>query len=256
MENILNLGPKKIVLNEVSMGGQVIKTEHNVIPLSEASLNRMMEHGKTGMIIISSQRSAIDSDNPRLSLRNEFEFDTQDRQLGGIDSDAVYDLEQEWLKERNARADKQLRNDIQAAGYTYTPVYGGYHGKDSVSDEYEPSYVVYNYKRGDDAPGEVYDLVKFGCNMCRKYKQESVYVKIPGEAPKYLDPDGNQVNLFSSDNYKFNRPQEQFYTTTKRDKTDPQRFTADIVFESAYVPLRPASYNEKMRRVSIGEYIL
>ena len=75
-------------------------------------------------------------------------------------------------------------------------------------------------------------------------------------SPKYLDGDGNQVNMFSSNDFKFNRDQEQFFTTAKRDKTNPQRFTADVVFENMYIPLRPASYNENMRRRKSGEYIL
>ena len=257
MFDIRNYGPKKITLTEVKRGTkEVIDQEHNVMPLSESSLNQMMEHGKTGMIIISGNRSEIRSDNPRLDLYKQFEKSLEKKGgLQGIDSDALYDEEQYWLRRRNAHADKQLKSDINSAGFSYTPVYGGYHGQDSVVDSYEPSYVVYCYDRNGQQR-DFQDLLQFALQMCRKYSQESVYVQAPGEPPVYMDADGNQMNSSSSDNFKFNRNQEEFFTTTKRDKSDPQRFTADIQFESLYIPLRPADYNEKQRRLKSGEYIL
>jgi hypothetical protein len=249
-------GPKRIVLEEMNRKGEFVRQEHNVMPLSESSLNQMMDHGKTGMIIISANRSAIDSDNPKQSLRPA--FDKYINKMGGyeaIDSDALYNEEQNWLRRRNAAADKQLLQDIKNAGYTYTPVYGGYHGSDDVQDSYEPSYVVYNYKRSNE-PADFQELEALALKLCSKYHQDSVYVQRPNQPPVYLDCDGNQVNSSSSDNFKFNRDKEQFYTTNKRDKSNPQRFTSDIVFENLYIPLRPASYNENMRRLKSGEYIL
>lgn len=256
--DIRNYGPKRIVVEEYDRAGNFVRQEHNVMPLSESSLNQMLEHGKTGMVIISANRSEIDDDNPALSLRLDFEKYVGEKygDLSAIDSDQLYDIEQEWLRKRNAKADKELRQDIKTAGYSFTPVYGGYHGKNDVKDTYEPSFVVYNYRRGEDNPGDFYELERFAIEMCRKYKQESVYVQEPNSSPKYLDADGNQVNMFSSNDFRLNRDQEQFYTTTKRDKSNPQRFTADIVFESMYIPLRPGTYNEKMRRLKSGEYIL
>ena len=252
-------GPKRIVVEEYNRAGEFVKQERNVMPLSESSLNRMLEHGKTGMVIISANRSEIDDNNPALSLASDFDEYIHKKYPGGdkdLDADAVYDEGREWLRHRNARADKELLRDIKAAGYSYTPVYGGYHGGNGVEDSYEPSYVVYNYKKGSDNPGDFYELERFAIEMCRKYKQESVYVQEPDSAPKYLDGEGNQVNMFSSKDFKLNRDQEKYYTTTKRDRSNPQRFTADIVFENMYIPLRPGTYNERMRRDLSGEYIL
>ena len=249
-------GPRKIVVETYDRAGKFVRQERNVMPLSEASLNQMMEHGKTGMVILSANRSAIDSENPELSLRPEFErYLERKGGIESIDSDALYDEEQHWLSRRNAKADKQLKQDIKDAGLSYTPVYGGYHGNDGVQDSYEPSYVVYAYNRDGGVVKFDY-LEEFAVRMCARYKQESVYVQRPGEPPVYLDSEGNQVNASSSDSFKFNRDQEQFYTTTRRDMNNPQRFTADIVFENMCIPLRPASYNENMRRRKSGEYIL
>ena len=240
-------GPRRIVINEQA---------RNVMPLSETSLNQMMEHGKTGMIIISGNRSEIDSSDPALSLRKE--FDRHVEKLGGygvIDSDALYGMEREWLAKRNKAADKQLKKDIMAAGFSFTPVFGGYHGKDSVVDSYEPSYVVYCYNRKGE-PVDFETLKQFGLKECFKFKQESVYIQAPGQPPVYLDSDGNRMDKSSSLDFKLNRDGEEFFTTTSRDKTHPQRFTGDIQFESVCIPLRPGDYNERMRRLKQGEYIL
>lgn len=259
MENLLRFGPKKITLNEVTRDRKnVVRMEYNVMPISEASINRMLDHGKDGMIIISANRSEIDSSNPELSLRKEFEhyLNTKYDSPDIVDSDALYDIEREWLRNRNARADRELKDDIQKMGYSYTPVYGGYHGQDDVSDSFEPSYVVYNYKRDSKEPGDFQELKKFAIMACNKFKQDSVYVQEPGEAPNFLDGHGNKVNSSSSLNFKINDRNQEFFTTNKRKKTAPQRFTSDIVFENCYIPLRPADYNEKRRRLGIGEYIL
>lgn len=255
--DIRNYGLKRITLTEIKRGTKkVVEQDHIVMPLSESSLNQMMEHGKTGMIIISGNRSEIRSDNPKLDLYKQFERSLEKKGgLESIDSDALYDEEQDWLRRRNAHADKQLKQDINNAGFSYTPVYGGYHGQDSTVDSYEPSYVVYCYDRNGQQR-DFQELENLALKLCKKYSQESVYVQAPGKPPVYLDADGNQVNSSSSDNFKFNRNQEEFFTTTKRDKVDPQRFTADIQFESLYIPLRPADYNEKQRRLKSGEYIL
>lgn len=249
-------GPKRIVVECFDRSGKFVRQDRNVMPLSESSLNQMMDHGKTGMIIISASRAQVDDSNPNLSLRAA--FDRYAEKQGGyqsIDSDALYDEEQQWLKRRNAAATQQLQKDIKDAGFSYTPVYGGYKPKDGGEATFEPSYIVYCYNRSGDLVKFDY-LEQFALAMCKKYKQESVYVQRPGEPPVYLDCDGNQMNSSSSDEFKFNRDQEEYFTTKSRDKSNPQRFTADIVFENLYIPLRPGSYNENMRRRKSGEYIL
>lgn len=241
-------GPKKIVVNE---------QERNVMPLSESSLNRMMDHGKkSGMIIISSQVSSIEREDPNLDLTAEFEKSLEQKGgVQGIDSDAMYDEMQAWLRKRNKEKDQELQKDIKKAGFTYSKTYGGYRMKETGEESYEPSYIVYCYDRtGQQRDFE--ELKQFGLKMCLKYSQESIYVQAPGKPPVYLDYNGNQVNTSSSDNFKFNRDQEEFFTTTKRAKNNQQRFTADIVFENMYIPLRPGDYNENMRRRKSGEYIL
>ena len=241
-------GPKRVTINE---------RERNVMPLSEASLNQMMEHGKTGMAIISSQVTEIDRNDPRLSIRDIFERWAGKNEGGvdSIDSDAMYDVERKFIREYNRAADKDLKRDIQAAGFSYTPVFGGYRMQETGEETHEPSYVVYAYDRKGQ-PVDFQTLTDFALKMCLKYRQESVYVQEPGKPPVYLDCDGNQLNTSSSDRFKFNREGETYFTTTSRDKGSRQRFTADIVFESMYIQLRPGDLNENMRRRKSGEFIL
>ena len=236
-------GPKRIIINEQAK---------NVMPLSESSLNQMMDHGKTGMVIISSQVSEIQRTDPNLDLTAEFEKSLGDNK---VDSDAMYREMKDWLRKRNKAADKALLNDIKDAGYSYTPVFGGYKMQETGEESHEPSYVVYCYDR-EGNQRDFNELKAFALRMCLKYSQESVYVQAPGKPPVYLDYNGNQTNSKSSKDFKFNRGDETYFTTTKRDREGRQRFTADIVFESMYIQLRPGDSNENRRRRESGEYIL
>ena len=240
-------GPKRITVN-----GQ----EKNVMPLSESSVNKMLDHGKTGMIMVSACKSEIDDTNPELSLRPA--FDKYVESQGGyesIDSDALYDEEQNWLTKRNKAADEELEKDIKDAGFSYSKTYGEYKG------EYEPSYAVYCYNRDGGLVKFDY-LRQFGLGMCKKYKQESILVQGPGDPPEYLDGNGNHVDIPLTGGVKINRENEPFKTHPDRKKTGPsitlteQHAFKEYIFENMYIPLRPASYNEKFRRIKSGEYIL
>jgi uncharacterized surface protein with fasciclin (FAS1) repeats len=83
------------------------------------------------------------------------------------------------------------------------------------------------------------------------------YSSAPDSSRKAYDANGNVVNTKSSKNFKLNRGNEEFYTTTKREKNNPQRFTADIVFEGKYYkPALKHEYVDRMRRTQYGEIFL
>lgn len=258
--------------------------------LTETSLNRIMNHGKDGFVIISTNRSAVcpwkdeeekvpdyEGDN---SLFEEYiiycvehnipMFELNDNKTFKEDDFRDYvefcktknlipysESEEEFLSYRNKKCDEEFKKYLRSSDnpYTFTPVFGGYHGMDSVTDSYEPSYIVYNsvnkYKKKE---GSWEDLKNKALEWCGKYKQDSVYIQEPNEAPIYMDKNGNKVNTSETKDFKFNRNDEMFYTTTKRDKTNPQRFTANIMWENMRCPSRPSSYNEKIRYAQRGEY--
>ena len=219
--------------------------------LEAFNLGKIQKHGQDGFVVISANRSNVTSSNPSNDLTKPYLNWCKKKQLKPTEKS-----EAEFLKTRNAKADDTLLKDIRSKGYTYSMTYGGYHGSDEIADSYEPSFVVYNHKKS----GEVSDwneLFAFAISACKKFHQDSVYVQAPNEAPNYYDANGRVVNTKSSKNFKLNRGNEEFYTTTKREKSNPQRFTADIVFEGKYYkPALKHEYVDRMRRTQYGEIFL
>lgn len=222
--------------------------------INEGGINRIMRHGENGFIVISANRSEVYSDNPECDLTNEFMDYCEANNIEPNDEKA----QKTWLSQRNSNADNELKEILKSSKYGFTPVFGGYHGSDDVVDSFEPSYIVYNHVKGGGAGDHLdfNELRQFGIDLAKKFKQESVYVQGPNEAPNYLGQDGQKQNSSSGKNFKINRDNEMFYTTSKRDKTNPQRFTADIQFESMYRGAGPSTYFNRMKRVKTGEVFL
>ena len=215
------------------------------------NLSRIEKHGKDGFVIVSANRGDVPSSNPRQNLEKPY-----NEWLKANNLQPNKKNEKMFLKNYNMLKEKELLNDIRSKGYTYSMVYGGYHGTDDVTDVYEPSFVIYNHKKSGDV-SDWKELFEFAIEMCGKYRQDSVYVQAPGEAPNYYDANGSTINTSSSKNFKFNRENEKYYTTTKRDKRNPQRFTADIVFEGKYYkPALNHEYVDRMRRNQYGEIFI
>lgn len=221
--------------------------------LNETSINRILKHGENGMIIISANRSSIDSDNEQNSLKGDFEKWCDKEKVDYTD----VDQQKFWLNERNKQAEADLKKILKASPFAYSPVYGGYHGTDSVVDSFEPSYIVYAHGKNYSTDYEPFDkLYKFALELCKKYKQDSVYIQPPHEAPYYVNGDGQTVSSKSSKNFKVNDDSQEFFTTSKRKKNNPQKFTADIQFESLYRGSSPSTYFDRMKRRQGGEVFL
>lgn len=260
-----------------------IYQRHLIRPINESGINRMLSHGKYGFVVISANRSTIEVDwNPSIDLTEEFSKWCEMNHVNFDDMSeeqkrqAKQDAEQKFLKERNKKADSDLISDIKSKGYAYSVVYGGYHNKEATAkDSFEPSYLVYNHAKGNGDFLNWDDLFDFAVDMCNKYQQDSVYVQAPNEAPRFVNGSGQTVSANSSLNFKINRPEEEYFTTTKRKKrttndykktngtgyafqTEPQRFTADVQFESIYrfCAQGPSTYPERMRRGQRGEIFL
>lgn len=156
-----------------------IKSNKNKpVRIDEITLDRVLnKHGQNGMINISANRS----DMP---------------------------------KEKNDENTRELISDLKKSGYSYLPTYGGYRGTDGVEDDYEPSFVVFNYDVNGQS-GDFNALRLFALQLCAKYNQDSVLVKAPGEAPVYLDKDGNKVNSKESNQTWKNDPKQEYFTSFK-----------------------------------------
>lgn len=158
----------------------------------------------------------------------------------------------------NTKATQSLISDLKNSGFSYLPSYGGYHGSDNVVDSYEPWFIVFNYN-GKGEPQDWNDLYSFALKMCGKYNQDSVYVNAPGEAPNYVDRNGQKTNSHSSKNYVKNDLSQEYYTSLSSPKEIEDnmskglqvggRFTSDIQFENRmYVNPMPCQLSERMRR--------
>lgn len=222
--------------------------------INEGGVNRIMQHGKHGFIIISANRSEIYSSDTNCDLTNDYLEYCETNNINPENEK----IQNAWLSQRNNNADKELKEILKNSKYGFTPVYGGYHGSDNVVDSFEPSYIVYNHVKGGGAGDHTNfdELRKFGIELAKKFKQESVYIQEPDEAPNYVGQNGEQQNSGSGKNFKINRDDEMFYTTSKRDKDNPQRFTADIQFENMYRDAGPSTYFNRLKRVKSGEVFI
>lgn len=223
--------------------------------LNELNLNRLKKHGDAGFIIISACRSSVESDNPNTDLTKEYEewAKTHFVKDAGDEKNKVW-----FLKDHNEMSDGELERMLRSAEFpfSFSAVYGGYHGQDGNVDSFEPSYVIYNHMK-DGTVGNWESLYELALTLCRRYKQESVLINAPGAAPVYQDCDGNTVSSKSSNATKFNREGEEYFTTAKKEKRgNPQRFTFDIQFENYYIGPGPADYGTRMKARKQGEVIL
>lgn len=203
-----------------------INNENPLKPITEETLSRVInKHGNNGFIIVSANRSDKDG------------------------------------KENNINT-RALIADIKAAGFSYLPVYGGYHGQDGVIDAYEPSFIVFCYDR-KGTPVEFAVLAEFAKTCCGKYNQDSVLVKAPQAAPVYIDKNGGIVGKATDDEVDLNNPANEFYTslikTNNLDYKHPERlkrFSYHMAFE-CFVNPNPNTLNEfRRRKEGNGEVIL
>ena len=231
--------------------------------IDEKGLNRIINHGKYGFIIISGNRSEIYSSDEHNDLTKDYEEWCKTNHFELTDKNK----QKMWLTKRNKAADIELADDLKKSKYAFTPVYGGYRGQDDVVDSFEPSYIVYCHAKNDSkAYLDWNNLLNFGIELCKKYKQDSFYVQSPGETPMYIGQDGKPKSSSSSLNFKLNDYNQEVFTTTNRYnksgktvnglETRPQRFTADINFESCYRKAGPSTYFERIKRRKLGEVFL
>ena len=227
--------------------------------ITEGGLNSLRKHmEEDGIVILSANRSEVESSDHRLDLRPQY-----DEWLG--DSEDTEAAQREFLKEYNEEQDAALHQLLKGQNFAFSKVYGGYRGKDGVEDTYEPSYIVYPYKKTSSGrkgePIEFSQLVDFAKAVCGKFKQDSVYVQYPGEAPIWIDDQGSKVSGRSSKQMRFNDKDANFFTTTKRSK-GASRFTADISasefpesFDARPIYVKPCERIERFQRWAEGEWL-
>ena len=118
---------------------------------------------------------------------------------------------------------------IYKFGYSYLPTYGRYKGNDGVTDEYEPSFYVFNHLPNGQA-GNFDELKAFAIDMCQKYEQDS--------------------ELCHRNNVPITKDRgEKYYSEHLTDSdTIGKRFTDDISFNECFVNPMPCQITERLIR--------
>ena len=165
---------------------------------------------------------------------------------------------------------KELVSDIRQTGYSYLPVYGGYKGTNGVVDNFEPSFLVFNYSR-DGSTKDFSYLKDFAIKMCDKYEQNSVLVVYPGGKATYINGLGKEIAYEDGDTI-LNDPTQEYFTslikTQSIDKEHPERskrWTYQMRFKPKneieeewhlYANPNPCTLNEMQERDYFGEILL
>lgn len=181
--------------------------------LSETSVNRLLStHAKNGYCIISASRS-------------------------------------ENSQAENSELDKSLIADVQAAEYSYTPIYGGYKEKAAgkTVEVFEKSILIYNFKKTGKS-SDFLKLVDFMTSLCAKYKQECFAAVFPGKPPAWVGPDGKILKAFSG-RLKLNDVVQEYFSTLKRGKSASQRIT---FIPEAFIGI-PCNWLARQLREAQGE---
>ena len=150
---------------------------------------------------------------------------------------------------------KELINLIKASGFSYTPVYGGFIenlGEENEEKVYERSFIIYPYdKQGNLRPFD--DLKAFALEMCKKYNQDSVLVKAPNSAPKYVNREG-ETDFELGANVSFNDFAQEYFTDLHKNTQGKKAGKATrFTYTESYLNPAPCSLNESHIRHELGE---
>lgn len=204
-----------------------------MVNLNELNAKSLIEkHSKDGYVIISPCRGY-----------DEFGIDRNQPNANQL------------LAQANKPRIKELIELIKKSNFSYTPVYGGFIenlGEENEENVYERSFVVYPYdKQGKLHPFE--ELKAFAVEMCAKYNQDSVLIKEPNSAPKYVNREG-ETDFELGNNVTFNDFAEEYFTdlhknTQGKGNGRPTRFT----YTECYINPAPCSLNESHIRHELAE---
>lgn len=229
---------------------ELIECVHGRVKLSESSLNRIMHHfEEDGGVVISVEKSDIDnedilSDYVNWCDKHNLEVDDGSNRKA-------------FLEENNKNNDdifySYLKSDYNP--YLFFPVFGGYKSNGGIVDHREKSFLLFNSK-AKNKPGEVSwdDLESKALKWCKKFRQDSVYIQRPHEAPIYADSNGNRISKGSSKDFKYNDDAD-YYITTKRKGSKEYgkkvlKFTADISFKDKAPTIKDLAESKDFRTVS------
>lgn len=203
--------------------------------------------------------------------------------LGGTDSDEFKalskNLQSTYVNPKywNNVKTKELQSDLKSMGLGYVQVFGGYkEGRDNNHPDITPGEDVFERSflipaqsgNSDENPFE--RVKRAAIALGQKYRQESVLICPPGEAPYYYvttqypngDPVGTEQRWFGKD-AKLNDIAQEYFTSLNKvntenspfDKGTMKRFTfkENSVCESVFIAPPPSNVMEANSRNCAGE---
>ena len=168
---------------------------------------------------------------------------------------------EERLAAINNQRIREIIGLIKNSGYSYTPVYGGFienKGTDNEQNVYERSFVIYNHDRNGNV-GNMSKLIEFGLQLTKKYNQDSILVKSPGEKPKYITQNG-EIDIEFDGKTTFNDMSQDYFTdlhkNTHKFKDSENRRPTRFSYVESYINPAPMGMSEAHSRHLNGEIFL
>lgn len=159
---------------------------------------------------------------------------------------------EEYSKEENLKRTKELKQDLIAKGVGFRPSAGGFIENANTPNEVaveELSFIVpYDKNKMSEE-----DFFKFAIDLCGKYKQESVLVKLPsynGGKPFWVNSKGENQQNFEKD-FRLAK-KEDYYTRPLKHHTPgfTYEFEKEEVEDSNFL----ARYYNSNKIINNAEY--
>jgi len=193
--------------------------------------------------------------NPSLVKVNLQE--TSLKKMLGTHSDAGYIIisasRGEYDYVENVRRTNDMKKAIDASGYSYIPVWGGFVETNEQGERQEvkeKSFIITNFKRGKGEPGQGSDPLKeLGQSLARQFDQESFLFKPQGSESKayYLDSSGGVVASFNATSPT--TAADNYFTNLKKSKKKASVGKSFTYSEGVvYLAKSPLTVSEAIKR--------
>lgn len=208
-----------------------------LISVNETNAKRLLDrHSNVGYAIVSACRGFSDF---------------------GLDDNNPADAEK--LNQINKERTRNMISLISSIGFSYTISYGGFIENQGTEDEesvYEISCIIYANRK--DGSIDVVGMRNLALEICEKYNQDCVLVKMPNGKPQYLTKDGN-VDMEFDGGVAFNDIMQTYFTDLHKNtqkKIAPNSKPTRFSFLESYIAPKPQCYSESHIRSLKGEIFL
>ena len=149
------------------------------------------------------------------------------------------------LSNFNMKRIAEMMTTCRENKFRYMPIFGCFTQNDE--DWYEAAFVVYPYWK-NDTPHTFEELFTFAIDLAKRFSQETILVKRPGEKPVYVTKEGKTECEIGEKTDVITDLTEQLFTDLHRRNTN-----VTSVYAGAYINPRPGSLMGSHVRFLKGE---